>query len=1004
VGSIGDGVCNDFLHGMSKRTNNGDSSADRTETLVLEPPVAVASRLRKARLQKRLFGVELLAIKIDRFTLLERIGIGGMGEIYAAYDERLDRKVAIKLVRTDAAVSARAQTRLLREARALAKLSHPNVVQVYEAGLFEEQVFIAMEFVRGTTLRRWLEEHAATFTGRARTSAVLNQFLAIGRGLAAAHAAGVVHRDFKPDNVLVGDDGRPRVVDFGLARALLDELAETHPYSPHGTQAGAPEAPNAMDAPLLEKPMANTTHGRIVGTPRYMSPEQMRAEPADGRSDQFSFCVALYHALYGEWPFAGETLAALMLSLDSAEVAQPNRSAAVPAAVRKALLRGLARDPEQRFPNMETLLDALAGERPHMQRRMMVISGVALSAALGITIINMAPAPADPCEGVEAPINTLWNPHRREALESAFTRTGLSYAARTWSSTAARIDAYTDRWARSRRSACEAAQVRHEESAELFDKRMLCLDRGHRRLQALLDALDDIDARAVQHAANAVVELPDIALCENLEVLAADVAPPDARVAQAVRDTRDRVAKAQTESLLGHYREASMLGREALAHAEALQYDPLHAEALYAVGWVLVHHGTPGETREGEALMMRASNLAEGARDDELVASIWNHLALSSYQNHATTDPGHTWAQRALATVRRIGNPAYQSAQALRHLGLLHYKDDQFVQAERYQRQALDLLPADVSPSAHVPYLLSLANTLRALQRDDEALSLYQQALDEIVAEIGDGHPTAADVRFDLATFHAARGEFDRSVELMSAAMRVYESALGQNHPRVGLACLELANIERNRGALERALEHALRAKAIYEHAYAADDIAHAKVHEHLGAIAFRQGRYDEAVVSYRRTLDLQSKHLASGALDIGFTQLNLAEAHVQLGQYDEALAAADSAADILSDYRNETVHAFLDSQRGQAFLGKGRHAEAVTALEGAATRFGDGASAPAESAAAFWALAQALDAQGRDGERALSLARRARDLYATQGESTRTMSAAIERWLRRPH
>jgi tetratricopeptide (TPR) repeat protein/predicted Ser/Thr protein kinase len=987
---------------MSKRTNNGDTSTNRTETLLLGPPVNVASRLRKARLQKQLFGEEQLAIKIDRFTLLERVGSGGMGEIYAAYDERLDRKVAIKLVRADAPVSARAQARLLREARALAKLSHPNVVQVYEADKFEGQVFIAMEFVRGTTLRRWLEEHAAALPGRVRTSAVLKQFLAIGRGLAAAHAAGVVHRDFKPDNVLVGDDGRPRVVDFGLARAVLDELDEVRADSAHSTQTGAPEAPDAMGVPRLEASVTNTTHGCIVGTPRYMSPEQMRAETTDGRSDQFSFCVALYHALYGEWPFAGASLAALMLALDSDEVAQPSRSAAVPAAVRKALLRGLARNPEQRFPDMEALLDALEVERHHRQRRRMAVSTVALAAAVGIAVYSATPAPADPCEGVDAPIDALWNPQRRAALENAFTRTGLSYAAPTWTSTAARIDAYADHWARSRRSACEAAQVRHEESTELFDKRMLCLDRGHRRLQALLDALDDVDVRAVQHAANAIAELPDIALCENLEVLASDVAPPDARVAQAVRETRDRLAEAQTESLLGNYREASMLGREALARAEALKYDPVHAEALYTLSWVLVHHGTPAETTEGEALMMRASNLAEGARHDALVASIWNHLTLSSDENHATTERGHAWAERALAAVRRIGNPVYQSAQALRHLGLLHYKDSQFIAAETHLRQALEILPADISPFVHAPYLLSLASTVRALQRDDEALSLYQQALDELVPEVGDEHPSVADIRFELATFHAQRGAFDHAVELMTAAMRVYESTLGDDHPRVGLAYLELANIERNRGALGLALEYALRAKAIYELTRAADDIAHAKVHEHLGAIAFRQGRYEEATASYRRTLDIQSKHLAPGALDIGFTQLNLAEAHVQLGQYDDALAALASAGDILSKYQDEIVHAFLDSQRGQALLGKKRHAEAVTALESAAARFGDGASAPAESAAAFWALARALDAQRGDQERVRSLAQRARDLYATQGESTRTIRASIERWLRR--
>jgi eukaryotic-like serine/threonine-protein kinase len=974
--------------------DNGDIGVAPTETVSLKPPANVASRLRKARLEKQLFGAEQIAIKVDRFTMLERIGSGGMGEIYAAYDERLDRKVAIKLVRAETAVSPRAQARLLREARALAKLSHPNVVQVYEAGTFEGRVFIAMEFVRGTTLRRWLEDHATGLTGRARVSAVLSQFVAIGRGLVAAHAASVVHRDFKPDNVLVGDDGRPRVVDFGLAHAVLDTLDGVSASGTSDARTGSlGAAAGSMQLPRLEA----STQGRVMGTPRYMSPEQMRGQAVDGRSDQFSFCVALYHALYGNWPFAGETLAEIQQALEKGEVTQPGQSS-VPAAVRKALLRGLARDPEQRFSSMEALLDALEIERHRKHQRFLAMSGLAV--AVGVAVYA-ASAPDDPCANAGASIRALWNAQQREILAGAFARTGLPYAAATWHSAAAQIDTYADRWAKSRHAACEAAQVRREESAQLFDKRMLCLDRGQRRLDALLDAFADIDSRTLQHAAGAVAELPDLALCENLEAMASDVAPPDPRVAEAVRETRDRLADAETERLLGNYGGAETFAREVLARGESLKYDPVHADALYTLGRVLVHHGTPAEIREGEALLMRASNLAEGARYDELVASIWNALTLSSYRNHATTEPGHVWAQRALAAVQRLGEPALQSAQMLRHLGLLYYKDNQLASAETYQRQALDLLPTDVSPLLHVPHLLSLAVTVRALQRDDEALSLYQQALDELVSEVGDGHALVADIYIELATFLAERGSFDRAVELMTAARQVHESTLGRDHQRVGSTYLDLASIERNRGALALSYEHVLRAKAIYEVVYEADAFEHAKVYEHLGAITFRRGRYDEAVSSYRRALEIQTRHLAPGALDIGFTQANLAEALVQLGQYDEALAVVATASDILSDFPNETLHAFLDSQRGQALLGKGRHAEAVTALESAAAGFGDGTGTPAESAAAFWALARALDAAGGDRERAHALARRARELYATQGESTRTSRAAIDRWLR---
>jgi eukaryotic-like serine/threonine-protein kinase len=985
---------------MSKREDRDITGS--TKSLVFETSVNVESRLRQARLHKRLFGGELQPVKIDRFTLLERIGSGSMGEIYAAYDERLDRKVAIKLVRADTAVPSRAQKRLLREARALAKVSHPNVVPVYEAGTFEGRVFIAMEFVRGTTLRRWLEEHVAKLTGWERVAAVLKQFLAIGRGLAAAHAAGVIHRDFKPDNVLVGEDGRPRVVDFGLARAVLGfdreevtklALSDTQPSSREGK-------PEPVAAPPLKSSMMCTTEGRILGTPRYMPPEQMHGGATDCRSDQFSFCVALYNALYGEWPYPGKSLPEIMLALDSGEIVQPSRGAMVPAAVRKALLRGLAREPADRFPSMEALLDALEVERTHRLQRLLSMSVPAVALAAGLIAYGTNLRAQDRCAGVGDPMDALWDEQQREALASAFAGTGMLYAGATWRSTASRIDAYAEQWTQSRRSACEATRVHHEQSPALLDKRMLCLDRGRRRLEALLDALGDIDARTLQHAAQAAAELPEVALCDNLDALASDVAPPGAHIAAGVDETRDRLAEAHTLTLLGDYREALEIAREALARAESLGYEPVHADALYTVGWVLVHHGTPADAREGEALMMHASNLAEGARHDELVASIWNHLSLSSYQNHATTEPGYAWAQRALAAVRSIGEPAHQQAQVLRHLGLLHYKDHQLAAAEKYQRQALDRLPAGTSPLVHAPYLLSLASTVRALGRHDEALALYRQAEGELLVEVGEDHPTVADVRFELATFHADRGVFDRAAELMTAARRVYELTLGTDHPRVGMAYLELAGIERDRGMLGLAYEHALRAEAIYEAAYAPDDFTHARVHEHLGALAFRQGRYGEAVTFYRRALDIQSKHLAPDAHDIGLTHANLAEAYVRLGRHDEALTAVTSASDILSDYPDPTVQAFLDSQRGQALLGKGRHAQAVTALERAVAHFGDGASRPAESADAFWALARAVDRRG-DSDRARALARRARELYATQGESSSATRAVIERWLR---
>jgi len=280
---------------------------------------------------------------LGRYLILERLGAGGMGVVFLAYDPELDRKLALKLLHPGPAAHAgRARARLLREAQAMARLTHPNVVAVHDVGTFGGQVFVAMDFVPGQTLGAWLA------TRRPDWRAALKLFAQAGAGLAAAHAAGIVHRDFKPDNVLVGDDGRVCVTDFGLARTGT------------GTEASGvmPASPRDDAGPSV----ALTQAGAVMGTPAYMAPEQYHGESADARADQFSFCVALWEAIYGRRPFAGETLLELAQAVTMGEVQAPGRAAA-PTWLRRTLERGLAVDPAARWPSMSALLAELAHDR-----------------------------------------------------------------------------------------------------------------------------------------------------------------------------------------------------------------------------------------------------------------------------------------------------------------------------------------------------------------------------------------------------------------------------------------------------------------------------------------------------------------------------------------------------------------------------------------------------------------------------------------------------------------
>lgn len=321
-------------------------SAQPATILVSEiPPIAAAppapevSSLELERLRRevkaRLFGVANDPLMIGRYVVLGCIGTGGMGIVYAARDERLGRTVAIKLLKPE--LSGRQVSNLAVEARSLAQLAHPNVVAVFDVGEHEGQLFVAMEYVEGENLRRWLQ--VARPLGE-----IVDVFLAAGEGLAAAHEAGLVHRDFKPDNVLVGVDRRPRILDFGLAKGP-DELALAEP------PAFADDAAPTMTS--------LSRQGVLLGTPAYMAPEQHLGERADARSDQFGFCVALYQAVYGQLPFPSADLRSLSLAIVGGRIRTPPVDERVPDSLRRLILRGLAIDPNARYSTMKLLLAEL---------------------------------------------------------------------------------------------------------------------------------------------------------------------------------------------------------------------------------------------------------------------------------------------------------------------------------------------------------------------------------------------------------------------------------------------------------------------------------------------------------------------------------------------------------------------------------------------------------------------------------------------------------------------
>jgi serine/threonine protein kinase len=331
------------------------------------------------------------AAHIDRYALLRELGGGGMGVVYAAYDERLDRKVALKVL-SERNASAAAQTRMLREAQALARLNHPNVVSIHDVGVADGRVFMAMEFVSGETLRDWLAAAPRSH------DAIVRVFVEAGRGLAAAHAAGIVHRDFKPDNVMVADDGRVRVFDFGLARptgATTEQELDFAAAAAHRALGDLEEV---------------TATGTILGTPGYMSPEQHMGRPADARTDVYAFCVSLYEAFFGARPFVGETHSELANAVIRGEH-QPIPKGVISPRLRKIILRGLDVAPEARWPSMEALLDALTDDPIRQRRRALWI----MAAVFGLLALIRRP----PSAGAwSRPSSTRSSPRRAPTTQS----------------------------------------------------------------------------------------------------------------------------------------------------------------------------------------------------------------------------------------------------------------------------------------------------------------------------------------------------------------------------------------------------------------------------------------------------------------------------------------------------------------------------------------------------------------------------------------------------------
>jgi len=502
------------------------------------------------------------------------IGEGGMGVVYRARDLRLDRDVAIKV---GTAVSARGFARVEREAQALARLANPNVVVVYQVGEVDGHVYVAMELVTGGTARTWLDAKPRT------PREIIALFCAAGDGLAAAHAAGIVHRDFKPDNVLVGDDGRPRVADFGLARELTGEGA---------------------DAP---------TH--IAGTPAYMAPEQLAGAAIDARVDQYAFCVALWEALHGARP--------------SPERQDP-AARGIPRHVDAALRRGLEPEPGARWPALRDLLAELRRDPARTRRRVSLAVGGVLALAAAVLVPLEVRARTEPCTDDAKAVASTWNPARERSLAPEVRTPVADYA---------------HAWIRAHHDACAATRISGTQSAELLDRRMVCLDAARAQLDAIISA----------SAVASLDLLSDLAGCADADALSHQAplpTDPDGRA--AITRAYSELAAARVAAVRHELRDPIDAGDRLLATATSTRWPPIVALASRTRAELAIE---AGQAEAGRAALQDAAGLALSAGEDREAALAMTDL---SRQLAQSGKPGEarSWLELARAIWERTGKGA----------------------------------------------------------------------------------------------------------------------------------------------------------------------------------------------------------------------------------------------------------------------------------------------------------------------------------------------------------
>jgi tetratricopeptide (TPR) repeat protein len=802
---------------------------------------------------------------VGRYVVLDVLGEGGMGVVYAAFDPELDRKVAVKLLQAKAGGSVSGgQAWLTREAQAMARLSHPNVIAVYDVGsLPGDRVFVAMELVDGGTMRTWLDtEHP--------WRDVIAVMRAAGGGLAAAHAAGLVHRDFKPDNVLIGKDGRVRVMDFGLARldtnSVRDSDLSIEKYSP-----------------LQER---LTVAGTVVGTPAYMAPEIYREEPAGPSSDQFAFGVTLYEALYRARPYTKKELRS-----GDAKPKPPPASSKVPARVHRAVMRAISIDPAQRFPSMEALIAEL-GVDPLANRKRAIIAVAAGLVIGGVVIVGLALTHGkdEVCKGAERKLAGAWDAPTKQTIQQAFAATRHVHADGAFAAVTRALDRYTGDWTHTAIESCEATRVHRDQSEADMQLRLDCLDQRLAEVRALTQLFAKADSATVDKAEQAANNLDSLAGCSNLPLLRAPgLAPPEA--APHIRKLNDLLASAKAAILANKVGAGIVSANEAVKEAKASNFDPAMAEAMELQGVASFSGGDPfgaiDQLREAAVLSIK------GHRDDVL-ADTALFCAIASSQARKD-DVAAIWLSIGIAAASKVtGN---------RVLDIRRYQTEGIVLAR--QGDTKGAIVADLKALELASDFYGKDGGMAVAQAEQELASAYSANFEYVKAlphlEHGlalitqiesPDHPDVATALGTVAMIYAHLGDTAKARSTYEQAIGIRERTLGTNSPALVPTLNNVADMLNRMGDARGALPYIERALPIAEK-FGKNNAMYQTIATTYTEILFNVGRQADG---RRISDDLLAAEESGHSQVLWQTLTSRADSEVQAGKFADGATFATRA------------------------------------------------------------------------------------------------------------